>query len=196
MTADALHTQRGHVEYLAVRRAEYVFTVKGNQPTLRTALKDLPWDQVDVAAEWHDKAHGRLEWRSIKVVQVSTGLPFPGRPQAVQVLRRTKRRGETKWHLETVYAITSLPADNDSATRIATILRRHWAIENELHWVRDVTFGEDASHVRTGQGPAIMAALRNLAISLAHLENIQNIASWLRWNSHDAHRPAALLNSS
>ena len=111
VTADALHTQRTHVEYLDRRGADWVFTVKSNQPTLLKALKALPWEQVDVADQSWDKAHGRIEWRSVKVVTVSPGLPFPGTPQGVQIIRRTKRRGAKKWHVETVYAITSLTAE-------------------------------------------------------------------------------------
>lgn len=173
-----------------------MFTVKGNQPTLLTTLKALPWAEVDVAHETRGKAHGRLEWRSMNVVTVTGGLPFPGRPQAIQIIRRRKVRGSTKWQREVAYAITSLTAERAAPAEIAAILRRHCAIENELHWVRDVTFGEDASRVRTDQGPAVMAAIRNLVISLARLTGATNIAAWTRFNSHDAHRSAALLSTA
>ncbi len=195
VTADALHTQRAHVEYLTGRGADWVFTAKGNQPTLLAALKALPWGQVDVAHETRGKAHGRLEWRSMKIVTVTSGLPFPGRPQAIQIIRRRKVRNSTKWQREVVYAITSLTVERAAPAEIAAILRRHWAIENELHWVRDVTFGEDASRIRTGHGPAVMAAIRNLVISIARASGATNIAAWTRFNSHDARRSAALLNT-
>lgn len=172
MTADALHTQNGHAEYLAGRGADWVFTVKGNRPKLRAELQALPWHEVDVAAETRGKGHGRLEWRSLKVVTVSRGIGFPHAAQAIQLIRRTRRPDSNSWHREVVYAITSLPAERVQGAELLTILRRHWAIENELHWVRDVTFGEDASRVRTGTGPAVMAAIRNLAISIAHLEEV------------------------
>lgn len=195
VTADALHTQRAHVEYLARRGADWVFTVKGNQPTLLTALKTLPWEQVDVAFEQRQKQHGRLEWRSMKIVHVTAGLPFPGRPQAIQIIRRRKTgRGES-WHREVVYAITSLTAERATPAEIAAILRRHWSIENELHWVRDVVFGEDASRVRTGNGPAVLAAIRNLLISLAHLTEHREIAAWLRANARRYSRTIDLLNT-
>lgn len=196
VTADALHTQRGHIEYLTGRGADWVLTVKGNQPRLLAAVKQLPWDEVDVGAQSWDKAHGRAEWRTVKVVTVTPGLPFPGRPQAVQIIRRTRRLGAVKWHVEVVYAITSLTAEHATPAEIGRILRRHWSIENELHWVRDVTLGEDASHARTGRAPAVMAAIRNLVISLAHLHGATNIAAWLRSNSHNAHRAVAAINSS
>jgi predicted transposase YbfD/YdcC len=195
VTADALHTQNGHAEYLAGRGADWVFTVKGNRPKLRTELQALPWHEVDVAAETRGKGHGRLEWRSLKVVTVSRGIGFPHAAQAIQLIRRTRRPDSNTWHREVVYAITSMPAERVQGVELLTILRRHWAIENELHWVRDVTFGEDASRVRTGTGPAVMAAIRNLAISLAHLEDIDSIATFTRRNARRPARVAALLNT-
>lgn len=196
VTADALHTQRAHIEYLTRRQADWVFTVKGNQPTLLAALKALPWSEVDVGFEQREKQHGRLEWRSMKVVEVTAGLPFPGRPKAIQIIRRRKARDGKTWHREIVYAITSLTAERAAPAEIAAILRRHWAIENELHWVRDVTFGEDASRVRTGTGPAVLATIRNLLISLAHLADTRQIAAWLRHNAHRYTRPIDLLNTA
>lgn len=196
VTADALHTQRAHIEYLTRRRADWVFTVKGNQPTLLTALKCLPWGEVDVAFEQREKDHGRLEWRSMKVVEVTAGLPFPGHPKAIQIVRRRKARDGKAWHREVIYAITSLTAERAAPAEIAGILRRHWAIENELHWVRDVTFGEDASRIRTGTGPAVLATIRNLLISLAHLAGTTEIAAWLRHNARRYSRPIGLLNTA
>lgn len=194
VTADALHTQNGHAEYLHERRADWIFTVKGNRPKLLTELTGLPWKEVAVAASSNEKAHGRLEQRSLKVVTVSRGISFPHAAQAIQLVRRTRRGKGTRWHTEVVYAITSFTAERIQGSELLSILRRHWAIENELHWIRDVTFGEDASRVRTGHGPAMMAALRNLAISLAHLTGADNIAAWTRSNSRNPSRPIALLS--
>lgn len=68
-----------------------------------------------------------------------------------------------------VYLITSLSPEEASPQRLLDLNRGHWGIENRLHWVRDVTFGEDHSQIRTGAGPQMMALLRNLAISLMRL---------------------------
>lgn len=73
---------------------------------------------------------------------------------------------------------------------IATWTQGHWGIENKLHWVRDVTFDEDRSRVRTGTGPAMMAAIRNLVISLYRLAGATNIAKALR---HTARHPGRAL---
>jgi len=81
---------------------------------------------------------------------------------------------------EVVYGITSLsPAQADPA-RLLALNRAHWAIENKLHWVRDVTFDEDRSQVRKHAGPHVMASLRNLALSLLRLAGATNIAQALR----------------
>ncbi|WUD63499.1 transposase (plasmid) [Nocardia sp. NBC_00511] len=75
-------------------------------------------------------------------------------------------------------------------------LRGHWGIENTVHWIRDVTFDEDRSQIRTGSGPQVMATLRNIAISLHRLYGETNIAEACRHHSRDAHRPLALLLAS
>ena len=94
----------------------------------------------------------------------------------------------------TVYAITSLTFAQASPARLADYLRGHWAIENGLHWVRDVTFGEDHSQIRTGAGPRMMAILRNLAISLVRLHHgASGIAEALRAFAAQPHRALAMV---
>lgn len=186
VTADALHAQREHATYLRGRGAHYLITVKGNQPHLHAQLKALPWPEVPAGFQSTDRAHGRVEQRSIKVVTVAAGLGFPHAAQAIQIVRRTRRLNATRWRRETVYAITSLPAPDAQPGQLAAWIRGHWKIENQLHWVRDVTYAEDASQARTGSGPHVMASLRNLAISLHRLAGHANIAAALR---HTARRP-------
>jgi hypothetical protein len=79
-----------------------------------------------------------------------------------------------------VYGITSLSPQQASPARLLALNRGHWAIENKLHWVRDVTFDEDRSQVRTGATAHAMATLRNLAITLLRLAGATNIAAALR----------------
>lgn len=90
---------------------------------------------------------------------------------------------------EVAYGITSLTPKQADAKRLLSLNRGHWCIENKLHWVRDVTFDEDRSQVRVGQGPRVMATLRNIAISLFRLHDVSNIAQALRkcsWNAENA----------
>jgi predicted transposase YbfD/YdcC len=198
ITADALHTQREHVADLHARGAHWVLTVKGNQPTLRRQLAALPWRQVDQGHRSAETGHGRREIRALKVVTIAAGIAFPHAAQAIQVVRRTRpvsartgRKG--RWRTETVYAITDLGPHQARPEELATWIRGHWQIENGLHWVRDVTFGEDASRVHTGSAPQVMASLRNLATSLHRLAGATNVAGALRHHGRNALRPLQLL---
>ncbi|GAA4362605.1 hypothetical protein GCM10023166_05070 [Paeniglutamicibacter cryotolerans] len=96
---------------------------------------------------------------------------------------------ETTWSTETVYLITSVPVHRGSPRQLNTWVRGHWAIENSLHWTRDVTYLEDKSQVRTGAAPRVMASMRSLAIGLLRLEGSTNIARGNRLMSFDPLRP-------
>jgi predicted transposase YbfD/YdcC len=194
VTADALHCQRAHADYLHARGAHYLFTVKGNQPTLRRTLARLPWAQVPGLRE-RTVGHGRTESRSIKVIDLA-GTPeaglFPHGARAIKVVRRRRRTGQARPSVETVYAITSLGHRDADPRLLAVWIRSHWTIENSLHWVRDVTEGEDHSSVRTGHGPQVMAALRNTAINIIRLRGGTNVAAAHRGFSY---RPADVLDA-
>jgi predicted transposase YbfD/YdcC len=197
VTADALHAQRAHADYLVVQRgADYLLTVKANQPTLFAQLKALPWADVPVVHAEDGRAHGRIVRRSVKIVTVSSGILFPHARQAIQVIRKTRRLDAKKWTTEIAYAVTSLSAEQASATELAGWVRGHWHIEDRLHWVRDVTYDEDRSQVRTGGGPRAMASLRNLAINMLRLRGATNIAAELRHHAWDPIRPVTLLLTS
>ena len=193
VTADALHAQRAHAEYLVdARGAHYVLTVKRNQPHLYTRLTALPWREVPVGDDTHDRGHGRVERRTMKVTAVAAGLGFPHAAQAIQIIRRRRplnTKKAKKWSTETVYAVTSLTATQASPAELADILRGHWTIEDRLHWVRDATYDEDRSQVRTRNGPRVMASLRNLAITIMRLTGVINIAAALRHHARQPNRP-------
>jgi hypothetical protein len=97
----------------------------------------------------------------------------------VCLLERVRRVGG-KEAVESVCAITSLGRDRASARRLLSLARGHWEIENRLHWVRDLSLGEDACRVRTGEAPQVLAAVRNAALWLLRASGITNIASTLR----------------
>ena len=201
ITADALHCQTAHIAYLRGRGAHLLVCAKGNQPGLLKRLKALPWKQVPVGHTSTDRAHGRIEERTAKVVTVTEqagGLGFPGAAQAIQVTRRTKRitpkpGKKNPWRTETVYAIVTLPAEQATPAELATWIRSHWFIENRLHWIRDVTLGEDLHQARTGNGPHILAILRNLVISVLRLTGHDNIARALRHHGRHPDQAIALL---
>ncbi|MEV6653735.1 ISAs1 family transposase [Streptomyces sp. NPDC051219] len=165
--------------------------VKGNQKKLRKQLKSLPWKQIPLQGRTRDSGHGRSEIRRIKVATVKN-LPFPGARQAVQIKRRRTDRKIGKTTIKTVYAVTSLTAEQATPGQLASLVRDHWKVE-ALHHVRDTTFAEDASQQRTGNAPRAMATWRNLAIGVLRLSGVANIAAGLRHNARDARRPLALL---
>jgi hypothetical protein len=91
---------------------------------------------------------------------------FPHAAQVLHVTRKVCDLAARRWHTVVVYAITSLSFAQARPARLADLIRGHWTIENGLHWVRDVTFAEDASQLRTGTAPQVMACLRNLVIGV------------------------------
>jgi predicted transposase YbfD/YdcC len=178
VTADALHCQRTHADFLASRGAHYLFTVKGNQPLLRQALLRMPWAHAP-STRRRGTGHGRTESRSTKVIDLD-GTPaqvlFPHARRAIKVVRR-RRVGARQPSVEIVYAITSLDHRAADSRLLGHWLQGHWAIENSVHHVRDVTQREDASRIRIGAGPQLMAALRNTATNIARLAGHSNIAA-------------------
>ncbi len=191
VTSDALHTQRAYAEYLTGRGANYIVIVKGNQKKLFAQLKALPWGEVPLHDRSRARGHGRRENRRIKVCTVGD-LLFPAACQAAQFKRRRLDRKSGKATITTVYAVTSLTADQAAPARLATLIRGHWQVE-ALHHVRDVTFAEDAAQLRTGNAARAMATCRDLAIGAPRLSGAVNIAAGLRRNARDPNRPLALL---
>ena len=171
VTADAMHTQTGTAEWIRSRGAHYVLTVKNNQPGLKRALKKLPWKDVP-STSVPDGSHGRRVRRTVQAVEAPAWIDFPGAAQVIRIRRtRTvnKRGGGRRTTTEVAHLICSLPMTDAPPELVASWARGHWAIENRLHWIRDVVFDEDRHQLRTRNGPQIMAALRNLAISLIRL---------------------------
>jgi predicted transposase YbfD/YdcC len=170
VTADALHTQTALAQLLLDHHAAYLLTVKDNQPRLRAELAAYFTDQQATArmASTMDRRRGRTETRTLLAstrlnAYLRAYFPFPGIAQIAQ-LTRTVRTGATT-RSETVYLITSLTPRHADPARLLTLIRGHWSVESR-HWLRDVTFGEDAARLRTGAAPQIMAAVRNLVITL------------------------------
>lgn len=166
ITADAMHTQRSTAQWIISRGAHYLLTVKDNQPGLKRELEKLPWKDVP-STSVPDGSHGRRVRRTIKAVEAPAWIDFPGAAQVIRIRRTRTVKGRK--HIEVVHLICSLPPTDARPEQVAAWARGHWTIENRLHWVRDVVFDEDRHQLRTANGPQIMAALRNLAISLIRL---------------------------
>jgi predicted transposase YbfD/YdcC len=190
-TIDAMHTQTDTAKVILARRADYVMTVKANMPTLYKQLRKLPWAAIP-AVSAVSTGHGRRARRTIKAALAPSWIGFDGAAQVAQLRRTVTQNG--KKTVEVVYLITS---DRDAGpATLAAWVRSHWEIENCLHWVRDVTYLEDKSLVRTGNAPRVMASLRSLAISLLRLDGHDNIAAANRHHLRDPQRTLKLLQAA
>lgn len=184
MTGDALYAQRGLCQQIVARGGDYLFIVKLNQPTLYADIAlvfaEPPPGEVFGFAQQRGRHGDRQEVRRLWVSRGLEGyLDWPGVRQVCKVEREVEHKGQRK--VDVRYAITSLGMEAE-AGRLLRLVRGHWAIENQLHWVRDVTFGEDASQVRKQSAPEVMAALRNVVLGLLRAAGIKNIAAALRQN--------------
>jgi predicted transposase YbfD/YdcC len=191
LTIDAMHTQHDTAQLILGRHADYVMTVKANTPTLYKQLKKLPWARIPSVSSV-SKDHGRRARRTIKAALAPAWIGFDGAAQVAQLRRTVVKKG--KKTVEVVYLITS--DRSASPETLAAWVRRHWHIENKLHWVRDVTYQEDKSLVRTGNAPRVMASLRSLAISILRLDGHANIAAANRHHARDPQRTLKLLQAA
>ena len=195
VTADAMHTQRTHASYLVEERgADYVLIVKANQPNLFAQLDSLDWSTTPLHTT-ENTGHGRAERRTIRVRPAPEDIDFPHAAQVFLIERYVTDTKTGKNSAIAVLGITSRDATRANAPQIATYAREHWSIENKLHYVRDVTYGEDSSQTRTHNGPRVMASFRNLAVSTLRLARKTNIAAALRQTGCDFIRPLQLLAS-
>ncbi|MCJ7548598.1 MAG: ISAs1 family transposase [Anaerolineae bacterium] len=183
-TMDALLTQREIAQTIVAGKGDYLFVVKNNQPHLREDIELLftsPPPQVRGAtwptAETKDLDHGRIETRRLQAsTALNDYLDWPGVQQVFQLVRKRTHKKQGTSTTETIYGITSLSCTQASAAQLLTLARQHWTIENQVHWVRDVVFGEDLAQTRHGYLPHTMATLRNTVISLLHANHIHHIA--------------------
>lgn len=128
--------------------------------------------------------------------EVGTSAGWAGLAQVCRIHREVAsvsgaQAGTTRE--EWSYALTSLPPEQADARRLEQVWRGHWQIENGLHYVRDVTFGEDACQVRADRAPANLAACRNAALNLLRLAGVTNVAAALRRHAMHPQKALALM---
>ncbi|MCO6450745.1 MAG: ISAs1 family transposase [Caldilineales bacterium] len=174
-------------------------SVKGNQENLRFAIADrlrfAPSTSLATMST-KDKGHGRSERRTLTVMSLSKGedLGWPGARQIGSLKReRINRRTGEILSRETTYFVSSLSPEQASPDVLLAIARGHWTIENRVHYVRDVTLAEDASQIRQGSSPQVMAAFRNLVLTLLRRIGVTNVATALIRNAVNPLRPLAYL---
>lgn len=140
-----------------------------------------------------DKGHGRRERRTLtSTIALKQHLDWPGVEQVCRVVRERVIRGQRQ--TETAYYITSLSRRKADAARLETLIRDHWgAIENGLHWVRDVTLGEDRCTICRGDAPQNLAALRNAALNWLRRTGGGNLAARIRSFTRNSQRLLAMF---
>jgi predicted transposase YbfD/YdcC len=187
ITADSFLTQREIAQSILDGGGDYLLAVKENQECLREDIA-LVFNESKLLADTIVEArtidqHGeRIEERRLRASTALAGYTdWPGHKQVLEILRTITDKATDETRREVAYAITSLSRERASARQLLKLWREHWhIIENRLHWVRDVTFDEDRSQVRTGRIPQVMAVLRNVAISLLRIRGAENIAAATR----------------
>jgi len=197
-TADALHTHPPFFQRIQALHGHTVLMVKGNQPTLQEHLVTYfadPLASFEQACTI-DLQRGRKEVRSLKVTAALNEYlqqDWPGVAQVAQLTRTVTVSKTAETTTEVVYLITTLAREQASPERLLELVRGHWCMENRSHYVRDVTFQEDHSRLRTGNAPQILASLRNLVITLIHRHGSSQIASTRRSLSSHPERACAWL---
>jgi predicted transposase YbfD/YdcC len=173
VTIDAIGCQWEIANKIVSRSGNYIFSLKGNQGTLQEDVKTYLEDKVVIDAlqpyTHYDKGHGRIETRTCWVAQdVSWLHDRHGRWTTIKSIIRIDSVREIKGTAsrETRYYVSSLVLPPD---KILSAIRSHWAIENSLHWVLDMSFGDDSSRIRKDNAPHIMAIIRHMALNLLQL---------------------------
>lgn len=178
VSGDALLAQRTLSSQIVQAGGGYVWIVKDNQPHLLADIQRLFAPEaclpghgslrVDFAcASTLDKAHGRLGRRTITTSSLLKGYSdWPYLAQVFKLERQVTTLRTGQHTHEVVYGVTSLSRAQASPQRLLQIVRRHWGIENEAHYPRDVTFKEDRCRLRTGRVAQVMATLNNLVLGL------------------------------
>ena len=199
MRTSPLLTQREIAAQIVAGNGDYVQVAKDNQLRLKQDIEAVLASPPSVGAPLRTAAtcaqrHGRREQRPITVRDLHPGdSDWPGAAQVFRLERDIIRLKTGEIRHEAICGVTSCPRARASARRLLTITRRHWVIENRSHYVRDVTFDEDRSQVRTGAIPQSLAALRNTAIALMRLAHVDNIAAAYRRHAAQPAEALALM---
>jgi predicted transposase YbfD/YdcC len=177
VTLDAMHCQKQTARAIRSRGADYVLQVKANQPKLYELLQELftehgdnDWKGVKRHAT-REKAHGRIERREYYVAKAPPELRREWTDiGSVGMVDRCREANGKESH-EVSYFLSSLPA---KVRALARHVRSHWSVENSLHWSLDVTFAEDQSRIRKGNGQEIASGFRRLALSILKQDTTLN----------------------
>jgi predicted transposase YbfD/YdcC len=179
VTIDAMGTQPNIAQAIRDRKADYILSVKDNQPTLADSMRDFfvafqarPDRTPHRFDEVVEKDHGRLEVRRCYAFDQLDCLHAPDRWADLKsfAVIASERTIKGKTTLEHRFYISSMPAD---AARLNRAVRQHWRVENSLHWCMDVVFGDDQMRARTGHAAHNLSVLRHFALNLIRLAPVK-----------------------
>ena len=186
ISGDAIFSRREWCATVHAYDGYYVIPIKENNPTVRRNLSEFFTDEGIDRSEFQyhkevNKGHGRLEVREIWTsTQMNEWFEeeWTGIAQVFLIRRQIRKKGEER--IEMVYGLTSVPRKKANAKRLLQLNRKHWSIENRLHYRRDVTLGEDASQVRVKGAPEVVAALNGGLLALMDWVGVHNVAKQMR----------------
>jgi predicted transposase YbfD/YdcC len=185
ISGDAIFAQKQLSQIVVEGGGEYLWKLRANQGNIYRLAKEYFERQTDKYAEKAvhlDKGHGRIEERRITTSFRITGeVEFPYLEQVFRIEKKSVEVKTGKQSEQTIYGMTSLPVEEYGAAELLELTRKHWRIENGLHYRRDVTFKEDAVRKKSNGGGQIMAALNNLAIGILRKIGWENIAQARRY---------------
>jgi len=205
VTGDAMFTQRTLCEQIVDAGGDYVFPVKDNHPTMRQAIAELfmpatvsPGHRQVRLPETHahtiNHGHGRTEYRYLTASsQLNDYLDWPHLGQVFRLQRVVRHHHNDKITYEVLFGVTSLTAETCSPNRLLHLIRQHWHIENRLHYVRDVTFGEDACTIRHTRRQRLLASINNLVIGLLRQTSFRYLPEARRYFAVHCHEALQLL---
>lgn len=181
VSIDAMGCQKLIADQIVAQGGDYLLTVKGNQASLLRAIQDAFLDRKAEALrhEWVEQSHGR------RVAQIASVLPASEvvdraawtQCQVIGRIDSIRQVGEKVTDLQQRYYIASRPLTPDE---LARAVRAHWGIENQLHWVLDVTMGEDGSSARKDHAPQNLSLLKKIVLNLIRLDSTDPVKCSLR----------------
>ena len=218
VTTDALLAQRAFSEAILEAGGDYVLPIKENHKHVYEDIESLfrrtdntdfqtaytllaaeheSWGETLDTRQTLEKAHGRIEIRRLtSSTAINEYINWPGVQQVFEYTYQRKNPKTGNVSTKTHYGISSLHPETASAEDLLRLKRGHWAIENKSHWIRDVVLAEDASQVRCGNIPAVMATLRNTALSILRLAGYDSITSAMRYFAAHPKKAWTLLKNN
>ena len=197
VTLDAAHTQRETAEAIATEPGwDYLMTVKGNQPSLQREVfsKILPLLREAPHHVMQEHSRGRIKRWSCWITSAD-GIDFPRARQAAFIRREIFEISGERISKEHAFILTSRKAGKMTAADVNRHTRGHWGIENKSHYIRDTVYREDESQAWAGEGPHALASLRNLALGLLRLKNVNSIKEITEWVCRDRTRALQFMTT-